>query len=245
MLLHVYNFPMDTANPAMLVSMEDEKKRVTEQLQQMKDKLAKDAGITVHLEARIGFAVEEIVKLSKEINCIIMGTQGEHLMLEKVFGTISTDVSQQAHCPVLLIPPDVSFKDYDDILFASDYSALEGKVLERILKFSKMFNAGLHFVHVNVGPDNPKTSPDELIFEKIFASKEPDTPMYFAEIEDTSVTDGLNKYISTHKIDLLVVVSQKRSFWERLFHKSVTKRMVLNSELPTLVLHTDDIPDTV
>ena len=68
-----------------------------------------------------------------------MGTMGEHMSIEKILGTISTDVSQKAHCPVLLIPPDISFTAFNDILFASDYSATEGQILEKILAFAETF----------------------------------------------------------------------------------------------------------
>ena len=239
-LIHVFNSPLDAANPAVLLSLGDQEKRLNEALQQMvTNQMPPNAKVPVTFEAKLGFAVDEIIKYSesKDIDLIIMGTMGEHIALEKVFGTVSSDVSQKAACPVMLIPPNIKFTEIKDILFASDYTATEGHVLDNILKFAKTFDSALHFVHVNDRTDNLDTSPEELIFEKVFASKDPKTPMYFAEVKDFSVVDGLNKYIQNHNIDLLTVVTQKRSFWERIFHKSTTKRMVLNSEIPLLVLH--------
>lgn len=239
-LIHAYNSPLDAANPAMLLSITEQESRINESLAQMiLNQKPNSSSVLVTFESRLGFAVDEIVKISDDphTDMIIMGTMGEHMAIEKVFGTVSSDVSQQAKCPVMLIPPDIKFDKINDILFASDYTATEGHALDKILKFARTFNSALHFVHINDKPDDLSTSPEELIFEKVFAAKDPETPMYFAEIKDTSVTDGLNNYISNHKIDLLTVVTQKRTFWERLFHKSTTKRMVLNSEIPLLVLH--------
>ncbi len=239
-LIHAYNSPLDVANPAMLLTITEQEERINETLKQLVQSLQpSDSKVKVTYEAKLGFAVDEVIKMSEspDVDMIIMGTMGEHLAIEKVFGTVSSDVSQQAHCPVMLIPPDIKFSPINDILFASDYSATEGQVLDKILKFAKTFNAALHFVHINNNPEDLSTSPEELIFEKVFASKDPETPMYFAEVKDSSVTDGLNHYIHNHNIDILTVVSQKRSFWERIFHKSTTKRMVLNSEIPLLVLH--------
>ncbi len=239
-LLHVFNSPLDVANPAILLSLGEQEERINESLKKMiTDHLPTQSNVSVTFEAKLGFAVDELIKLSStdEVDLIIMGTMGEHIALEKVFGTVSSDVSQKASCPVMLIPPNIKFGEIKDILFASDYTATEGQVLDNILKFAKTFDSALHFVHVNNQPDSLDTSPEELIFEKVFASKDPDTPMYFAEVNDISVVDGLNKYIQNHQIDLLTVVTQKRSFWERIFHKSTTKRMVLNSEIPLLVLH--------
>lgn len=240
-LVHAYNSPLDAANPAVLLSITEQESRINESLAQMILNQKPDSSpVKVDFESRLGFAVDEIVKMSEEedTDMIIMGTMGEHIALEKVFGTVSSDVSQQAKCPVMLIPPNIKFHKINDILFASDYSATEGQVLDKILKFAKTFDSALHFVHVNDKLDGElSTSPEELIFEKVFATKDPMTPMYFAEVQGHSVTDGLNSYIKNHKIDLLTVVTQKRTFWERLFHKSTTKKMVLNSEIPLLVLH--------
>ena len=237
-LIHVYNSPLDASNPAILLSLGEQEERINSTLKKM-IAAETDLKVPVSIEAKLGFAVDEIVKLSatKDVDLIIMGTMGEHIALEKVFGTVSSDVSQKASCPVMLIPPDIKFNKIQDILFASDYTATEGQVLDTILKFAKTFDSALHFVHVNDHPESLETSPEELIFEKVFASKDPNTPMYFAEVKDFSVVDGLNKYIQNHDVNLLTIVNQKRSFWERIFHKSTTKRMVLNSEIPLLVLH--------
>jgi len=239
-LLNVYNSPLDAANPAILLSLGEQEERIKEALAKMiLEQKPSTSNVPVSFEAKLGFAVDEILKLSesKDVDLIIMGTMGEHIALEKVFGTVSSDVSQNAACPVMLIPPDIKFKEIKDILFASDYTATEGQVLDNILKFAKTFDSALHFVHVNDRNDDLEIGPEELIFEKVFESKDPETPMYFAEVKDFDVIDGLNKYIKNHEIDLLTVVTQKRTFWERLFHKSTTKRMVLNTEIPLLVLH--------
>lgn len=239
-IVNVFNSPLDVGNPAILLTLNDQEEQLNKHLQKLiKDHKSDLSNVAVSYEAKLGFAVDEIINLSSsdEVDLIIMGTMGEHLAIEKVFGTVSSDVSQRAECPVMLIPPKIQFNKFSDILFASDYTATEGQVLDKILKFAKSFNSALHFVHINDKPNTLETKPEELIFEKVFASKDPETPMYFAEVKDDSVTDGLNKYIQNHNIDLLTVVTHKRTFWERLFHKSTTKRMVLNSEIPLLVLH--------
>lgn len=232
-LIHVFNTPLDANHPSMLLSIPEQEERIKSLL---KGFAGEHPNVTY--QARLGFAVDEIIKDSlTDVDLIIMGTMGEHMSIEKILGTISTDVSQKAHCPVLLIPPDISFTAFNDILFASDYSATEGQILEKILAFAETFDAALHFVHVNNKTSSINTNPEELIFEKIFSSSKPSTPMYFAEVVDSSVVYGLNKYMENHQTDLLVVVNEKRSFWERIFHHSITKQMALNTKIPLLVLH--------
>ncbi|MFT5166707.1 MAG: nucleotide-binding universal stress UspA family protein [Saprospiraceae bacterium] len=41
-------------------------------------------------------------------------------------------------------------------------------------------------------------------------------------------------------MDLIVVVTKHRSFWEGLRTKSITKEMVFHTKVPLLILHLDD-----
>ncbi|MFM9952206.1 MAG: universal stress protein [Saprospiraceae bacterium] len=50
----------------------------------------------------------------------------------------------------------------------------------------------------------------------------------------------MNQYAEMEKIDLIVMATRHRSFWEQLFHKSQTKQMALHTHLPMLVLHQGD-----
>lgn len=198
------------------------------------------SNVAISASSRFGFVVDEIVKCAEEDNMdmILMGTMGEHLGIEKALGTVSTDVSQIAHCPVMLIPPNISFSKINNILFASDYQATKGPALEKCLQFTKGFQSSLHFVHVDTNGHQQNGAPTQPL-KKAQKSLDSDTPMYFSEVKNNSVLEGLYNYSQTNDIDLLIVISLKRPFWERIFHKSTTKRMVLNSSMPLLVLHSE------
>ena len=58
-----------------------------------------------------GSPVKELVTLSQSgaYDLIVMGTAGERSFGEIVFGSVSTHVSQQAFCPVLMVPKNHSF----------------------------------------------------------------------------------------------------------------------------------------
>jgi nucleotide-binding universal stress UspA family protein len=50
----------------------------------------------------------------------------------------------------------------------------------------------------------------------------------------------LYEYAFYHRIDLIVFVTHHRKFWENILHKSVTNSALLTSDLPILVIHSDD-----
>jgi nucleotide-binding universal stress UspA family protein len=55
-----------------------------------------------------------------------------------------------------------------------------------------------------------------------------------------NVVEALYEYAFYHRIDLLVFVTHHRSFWDNILHKSITNEVLASSDLPLLVIHSDD-----
>jgi nucleotide-binding universal stress UspA family protein len=196
--------------------------------------------VEVEQEVVVGFAVEEILELSKRkgVDLLVMGSTGERGFLEKLFGSVSTNVTQRAKCPVMLVPQGVEFRGFEHILYASNYEAAERPTLHKLVDVANAFGADIHFVHVaEEGNTKSYQEIENRLFNVLFNGSEPSFAFHLTKIEGHSVVDSLNDYALKHRISLVVMVSPHRSFWEQLFHKSVTKAMALNTKLPILVLH--------
>ena len=188
-------------------------------------------------DVTIGFPGESIVDLSKQddVDLIVMGTTGESGVLEKVFGSISSHVARKAHCPVLLVPDGVRFKECQNILFATDKKAADEILIENIPYLLTCPNANVHFAHVN------ETEGKEYKVENLsFFNPELTGQFHFVDIESDNVFDGLNRYAKEQGVDAMVMVTARRPFFEELFHKSMTKQMALNTKMPLLVMHYGD-----
>jgi nucleotide-binding universal stress UspA family protein len=48
---------------------------------------------------------------------------------------------------------------------------------------------------------------------------------------------GIEVAIGEHNIDLLTIIIKKRTFLDRLFHKSVSKQIAREVAIPILTLH--------
>lgn len=196
--------------------------------------------VEVDQEVITGFAVDEILECSrrKDVDLMVMGSTGEKGFLEKLFGSVSTNVTQRAECPVMLVPEGVKFHGFKHIMYASNYEAAESPTLHKLIDVANSFDADIHFVHVSEEGDTENYQEIESrLFKVLFNGNEPKFAFNMTNVEGHSVVDGLNDYAIKHNIDLVVMVSPHRNFWEQLFHKSVTKAMTLNTKLPILVLH--------
>ncbi|MDX1666249.1 MAG: universal stress protein, partial [Saprospiraceae bacterium] len=176
--------------------------------------------------------------LASDYDYVVMGSTGETDFLDRVFGSVSAGVAKRAHCPVILVPKKIRFAGINQILYASNYESVDHGTLEQLLKFNKKFKAHIHFVHIR-----PKGKEDddfdraaEDIFEELFAEGDPPFAFDISEIDGEEVASALSKYADENKIDLVIMVSRHRSFWESIFHKSQTKKMAMSARLPLMVL---------
>lgn len=80
---------------------------------------------------------------------------------------------------------------------------------------------------------------EDRLFQYLFAEGDPEFAFNMATIDAKTVTKGLNQYIEENAIDLAIMVSHKRNFWERIMHKSVTKKMAITTKVPIWVYHKD------
>lgn len=182
-----------------------------------------------------GLAATSIEEASKDFDMIVMGNTGDGGVLEEMFGSIASHVSRQAHCPVWLIPPGGRFKGLKKIMFASDFETASDRILEEIVKLGHAFGSDIHLVHVNEDKSAPATD-----VKSRFAAHSELTNISLHTLQNDSVWDGLEEFAKENGINLSVVVTKHRSFWENLWHSSTTKEIVLQADTPLVVLHTDE-----
>ncbi len=243
-VVHVYHPEYDPQNPYIAEPILSLKEMTEERLSNFaatrNGKVGERAPANVRQEVVIGFPVEELVKASSDpdTDMIVMGATGEKGLLGKLFGTVSTNVAQKASCPVLLVPKGVKFDGFKNILYASNFESASEETLNRLVSFANSFQSNVHFVHVS---DEDKRQDykavEKKLFETLFHEGEPSFSFTMSNVEGTSVVESLDEYALRHQIDLVVLVSPQRSFWEGLFHKSVTKAMALNTKFPIMALH--------
>ncbi len=200
-----------------------------------------DKNIPEYLKTKveIGFAVEQIVKHSSsgEYDLIVMGGRGDKGTLEKWFGSVSTSVTQLAKCPVLLIPQNTEYAPFRHILFASNFESTSAETLSYLSSIATTFGADVHFVHVEDESSTKKYKEVEKhLFEILFEGGQPAFSFTMTKVQGESVSEALHEYATKHNIDLMIMVHPHRSFWENIFHKSVTKSMAFNTTIPLMVI---------
>jgi nucleotide-binding universal stress UspA family protein len=61
---------------------------------------------SVTVKAVHGFPVEELVDAGKDADMIVLGSRGAGGFTRLLMGSTASQVSQHAHCPILIVPPE-------------------------------------------------------------------------------------------------------------------------------------------
>ena len=204
---------------------------------------SKNSNILTHqkieTEAIIGLnTTQEIVNMTTnkdDIAMVVIGTTGTGNVIDKMFGSVSSGVAQRSHCPVILVPQGAEYKDFKNVLYASNYESADENLIEQIVDFGNVFRATMHFVHVE--ENDVYETVEDTIFYKIFEKGNPAFSFNIVNIKNRSVLGGLNQYADENNVDLIVLVNRQRNYLENIFQLSLTKKMAKTSKLPVMVFH--------
>jgi len=239
-LLHVKSFPvMDSTFPTELyATLIDEMETISKNgLEKMRSTLLEPSKVKYKLHSVTGFINDEIEKNGKEneIDLIIMGTTGASGLAELLVGSNAASVVGRSEIPVLVIPPSAHFTAIKQILYASDYTEPEFPALTRLMYFADLNDADISVIHVKTDYDHYFNAANNFFVKNKAQLKRENIKM--VESEKGDVADAINDYIENNETDLLVLAKHNRSFFDRLFHRSLSKRMAFHTKIPLLVLH--------
>lgn len=181
------------------------------------------------LTEAIGSLVEE-----REIDLIVMGTQGATGAKELFLGSNTVHAIKRAKCPILAIPFPYQFKSPAKILFPTDYEIDYRPNLFRELFFiADLHKAAIEVVHIrqNHEPDAEQDTNKGKLVHLLS-----DLEHHFHEMPDQGIIEAIHNLQATYDIDLLVMVRNKHTFLENLFSKPVINQIGFHTAIPFLVL---------
>jgi nucleotide-binding universal stress UspA family protein len=190
-------------------------------------------------EVSVGSVVWQITESVKEkdIDLVVMGTQGEHSLIDRLLGSVASAVIRKSPCPVLVVPPQVQQEHLKIMTYATDLTGIEPFQIWETRNILSPFDPELKMLHICTPDEDPNSRKlNEL--RQFFAENELVHPITFCtlEAEKSKIASTINQFVTDQKSDLLVLFRPDRGLLENLLHHSITKEVVLSSEVPVLVL---------
>lgn len=194
--------------------------------------------VVIHYLLESGADVDIAAAAEKiDADLVVMGTHGAGNAMDKVWGTNTAKVIRTAKCPVMAIPSGVSFEGVRSIAYATDYDVDDLDNILQLVLFATAINAKVHCIHINhvLSEANVEIEAD---FKNKFQERFKELPVTFSVRSSTSIEEGLETFLRINKVDILSMLTHKRSLWDRLFgEKSMTREMAMRSNIPLLAFH--------
>jgi len=243
MLLHVAQLPamnseFGLTSYAMPNNNEENKAFLEELASEIKQENSNISEITCHSE--IGNATDIIVAYSRnyDVTFTVMGISGHGNKLMKAFlGSTAVHVSKETITPLIIVPPDVTYKQIQNVAFACDYDEhIESNTsLLQVKALSAILGSTLSVLHV-VPENHDLNIKESHIDSYVEHSLENATHKTFI-ITDNDVSEGLLEFVENHEIDAIILEPKKHSFFHNLFYPSITNEIAFNSPVPVITMH--------
>lgn len=239
-VLHVSHIPVvDASFPAEVYEtfMTEIEETTKSNFDKIENDYLKNSGVEYEIYSVMGFVNDEVKEFAdkNKIDLIIMGTTGASGIQEILVGSNASSIVAKSHIPVLVIPPSSTYHELKHIVYSSDYNEPEFPAVSRLIYFAELYDANISVLHVKNEADKFFDSANNFFvrnkhnisYEKIKMVKLP----------EGDVMDKINEFIVSEHADMLVMAKHNRSFFDRIFHRSLSKHMTYHTKIPLLVLN--------
>ncbi len=209
-------------------------------LLQLKDELMNIGIVRINIlaEENTDF-IGTLDKLARhqQADMIIMGITGRSPLGQTFIGSNTLKMVEKKVCPVLIIPPDASYRDVKNVLLTSDFKNVATSTpAVPIKKILKTFRPNLHIINVDSEHYVALTEAYQAERKKLLDMFQEFRPeFYFLGLYD--IDEAINQFAEDKNVDFIIIVHKEHGLLSRLFIKSHTKRLAYESSIPVLALH--------
>jgi len=235
----IYHVEYVLVNPAQYGLGDAVRENALKQLDIFKDRMTKtfkNPKHTIETIAAFNTLVSEVKELvtKKKIDYVIMGTKGATGATEVLFGSNTVHVFKNLDCPILAVPAGFSFETPHEILFPTDYEIdYKDHHLKPLIDITSLFNTRVNILNVSYGYD---LSEDQEAHKNILQKSFEHVAHLFHSVSNKDVAEAITEFQLKSRVNLLVMINNKHSFFENLFFKSTINQIGFHLNIPFLVI---------
>jgi nucleotide-binding universal stress UspA family protein len=187
---------------------------------------------TVLVHGSLVSAVEGYAE-DNNVELVVIGNKGASALQKVTFGSNAAQLILKLSCPLIAVPESAKLS-INEIGFATDYAITDYgdglNLLKEIAEANKAKIAVVTVVNKGSGPV-PELQQKQAALEKTL---HPIALEYYT-LTDVPVEQGIHVFSESRKLDMLVLITKKRSFFEKLTTRSHSKAISHNLDVPLIV----------
>jgi len=183
------------------------------------------------MDGDLMYNVKELIK-NDTIDYLVMGTSGATGWKEMFLGTNTGEAIANLSIPILSVPERAKYSKIETIGFTTRFREKDKDALRRVIQIAKSTHSVVKCLYVQTKEsDNTKAIYEE--WEALFQ----DEPVQFFIIPRDNVNQTIEDFITHQNIDILAMLTYKRTFFQWMFTTSFTEKMSYHCPIPVLALH--------
>lgn len=164
----------------------------------------RSGGVNAHLEIREGKASEEIARLAKTADLLVMSTHGRGGFKHLLLGSVTEDVIRRTDAPMLITRPSARTGEWDRMLVALDGSPRGERILEDVIPLARRLHSSVELAQSVMPPITP-TGLGEIPGVRVV-----ENPLPYLE--------GVKSWLATQGVDASVKALEGRAGSQILRH---------------------------
>ncbi len=180
--------------------------------------------------------INDVIK-AYNIDLVIMGTKGATGAKEIFLGTNTMSAIKKLKFPVIAVPSDFRYEKPREILFPTDYKFSKSNPYLSLLKeLCEEHKSRLHVLNAHCNPLEKEQKQVEAFLDDFFV----DTAHLFHVTEAQELVEAIEAFETKNRVNFLVMMYHKHNFFENLLFKPVVNQMVYHTNVPFLVLPSEE-----
>ncbi len=197
----------------------------------------KDVGITPIIKHfKVFSEVNEVAK-EQNVDFIVMGSHGASGVKEFFIGSNTEKVVRHSDIPVLVVKHNPVLLDFENVVFACDFSEEAIKPYMDASKLFKGLNTKVHLAYVNLPDERFRSSTEmEKNVANFFKTAEGNHNKMgdVTYINDYTIEQGILNFSNVIGADLVAIATHGRTGLAHFFEGSISEDIVNHSTLPVM-----------
>lgn len=205
----------------------------------LKKDYLKDLKVTPIIKHYLSFKEINDIAEEEKADLIIMSSHGASGVKELFIGSNTEKVVRHSSVPVLILKEELFDLNFEDVVYACDFSEKSIPAYKKVLKLMQFFGAELHLLYVNLPNDRFKTTSEMQEMAVNFLTKTDQDISKLKEITfecEYTIEKGILKFSNLIGADLIAISTHGRKGLSHVFQGSVAEDVSNHSMLPVITI---------
>jgi len=180
-------------------------------------------------------AMKDVIE-KKDIDLVIMGTKGKTDDLNIAFGSNALRAMEKIrNSPVLTIPPNIIFKEPNEIVFPTSFKThFKQRELNYLIDIARITNAPIRILHIQ---KETALDADQENYKALLEGYFAGLDYSFHFIDNQSLEAAIHSFVQSRNSEMISFLNKKHTFFSSMFSRPLVKSLAVNSDVPILAMH--------